>query len=170
MMVMTMGLWTGIMMIMMMMGLSAGIMMTIGLMCYFARLWIYKFSNVVVFWTKMSFFISDEWFLPPLCHLDVLMSWCPPFQRVIALNEFGKLQMAGNSPQKTSFAFSLILMAFLLETLIPSFFVQEWDWKTANCCRFAAKVFGRAEDAICEPARENKQTPGNLCHTNTNTN
>ena len=74
MMVMTMGLWTGIMMVMMMMGLSAGIMMTIGLMCYFARLWIYKFSNVVVFWTKMSFFISDEWFLPPLCHLDVLMS------------------------------------------------------------------------------------------------
>ena len=118
-----MGLWAGIMVIMMRMGLSAG-KRPKGLMCYFVRLWIYKFSNMVVFWTKMSFFISDEWFLPPLCHLDVLMSWCPPFQRVIPLNGFGKLQMAGNSPQKTSSAFSLILMPFLLETLIPSFFFR----------------------------------------------
>ena len=68
-----------------------------------------------------------------------------------------------------TFLFDIMMPTFLFDVLMPTTFSQERDWKTANCCRLAAKDLGRAENAICEPARQNKQASGGFQKTDTKT-
>ena len=68
-----------------------------------------------------------------------------------------------------TFLFDIMMPTFLFDVLMPTTFSQERDWKTANCCRLAAKDLGRAENAVCEPARQNKQASGRFQKTDTKT-